>query len=150
MSDPLRVLLIEDNRGDADLTRELIKDTGIVHEIIWVDDGEKAIEFFQGGENVDLIIVDLKLPRVSGHEIMKFLRGQDNYATTPAVILTGSDSPSDQEIARKNGVVCYLIKPMTLWEMERTTSALKEILLGQRSCGCWADPSSEATGSDVR
>ncbi len=46
MNEGHRILLIEDNRPDADIIRELIKDTGIVHELIWLDNGEKAIKFF--------------------------------------------------------------------------------------------------------
>jgi CheY-like chemotaxis protein len=136
MNEPLQVVLIEDNRADAEIMVELIKDTGIAHTLTWLDDGEKAIEFFEAGKGADLIIVDLKLPRVSGHKIVEFLRHRGISRTTPVIVLTGSDSPSDVEKAKQNGVVCYLIKPMSIEEMDQLTRTLKEILLGQRSCNC--------------
>ncbi len=136
MNEGHRILLIEDNRPDADIIRELIKDTGIVHELIWLDNGEKAIKFFDDGEQANLIIIDLNLPRVSGHEVLEFLKARGISKTTPVIVLTGSDSTLDKEKARKNNVVCYLIKPMTAEEMEGTTETLREIMLGQRSCNC--------------
>jgi two-component system, chemotaxis family, response regulator Rcp1 len=136
MSEPLQILLVEDNRGDADLTKELIKDTGIAHSVTWLDDGEKAIEFLSEGKKADLIIIDLNLPIVSGHEIIKFLRVRGLCKTTPVIILTGSNSPMDLEKAKKNGVVCYLIKPMTIEEMDRITRTFKAVLSGEMECNC--------------
>lgn len=136
MSDPIQILLIEDNQGDADIIKELLIDTGIAHSLTWLDNGEKAIEFFNEGRETDLVILDIKLPRVSGHEIVEFLRRRGISTTIPVIVLTGSNSPVDQESAKQNGVVCYLIKPMTIEEMEKMTITLMEILLGRRSCNC--------------
>jgi CheY-like chemotaxis protein len=128
MNEPLLILLIEDNRGDAELIKELITDTGVPFDMIWLDDGEKAIQFFNDHGKADLIIIDLKLPRVSGHEIVEFLRDRGTMDPAHTIILTGSDSPVDLDIAKKNGVEHYIIKPMSMEEMGRITLALKDII----------------------
>ncbi len=136
MGEPLRILLVEDNRADAELIEELIKDTGVPYRLTWLNNGQKAINFFSSGEVADLILLDLNIPRASGHDVLSFLKGKSIPLNIPVVIMTGSTYPADLERTKANGVVCYLIKPMTLVEMELTTKMLKEIMLGQRSCNC--------------
>jgi CheY-like chemotaxis protein len=133
---PLNIVLIEDNKSDANITREILNDTGIEHRFIWLSDGEKAMQYFESDNAVDFILLDLNLPKVSGHRLMEFLKERGFLSETPLIILTGSTSPYDMANAKENGVVCYLIKPMTLEEMEQMTRTLREILLGQRSCNC--------------
>jgi CheY-like chemotaxis protein len=128
MSEPLLILLIEDNQGDAELIKELITDTGVPFDMIWLDDGEKAIHFFNDQGKVDIIIIDLKLPRVSGHEIVEILRDRGTMDPAHTIILTGSDSPEDLDMAKKNGVENYIIKPMSMEEMSRITLVLKDII----------------------
>jgi CheY-like chemotaxis protein len=131
-----KILLVEDNEGDARLLREILTNTGIEHELTVLEDGEKAIRFFEKGSHPDLVVLDLKLPKVNGHQIMQFLRERGLCANLKVIIMTGSDSPSDREQARRNGVTCYMVKPMTILEMDRTTEAIKSVLLGIRSCDC--------------
>ncbi len=132
MNEPLRIVLIEDSRSDAHLIEEVLKDTGIEHQLVWLSDGEKALEYLE--TNVaDFILLDLKLPMFSGHQLLDMLKNRGIVDRTPVIILTGSSSPDDRELAKENGVVCYLIKPMNLEEMEQMTGMLKEILLGERT-----------------
>jgi len=133
---PARILLVEDNEGDAELFREMLKSSGVEHELMVLEDGEKARAFFEGGGCPDLVVLDLKLPRVSGHQLMRFLQETGRCDDLPVIVLTGSDSPSDKEEARRNGALCYLVKPMTVTEMDRTAERFREILLGEADRGC--------------
>jgi chemotaxis family two-component system response regulator Rcp1 len=135
MSEPLQIILIEDNKSDAHLIEEVLKDTGIEHRLIWLSDGEKALQYFETN-SADFILLDLKLPMFSGHQLLDQLKKNGIVGRTPVVILTGSSSPDDRELAKEKGVVCYLVKPMTIEEMDRMTTTLKYILLGERSCDC--------------
>ncbi len=76
------------------------------------------------------------MPMFSGHQLLDLLKTRGLLRTTAVIILTGSSSPDDKEAAKQNGVVCYLIKPMTIEEMDRMTATLKEIMLGQRKSNC--------------
>ncbi len=134
MSEPLRILMIEDNESDAVLMREMIDDTGLTTEITWLNDGEKAMKFFDEGKRADLVLLDLNIPKVSGHEVLTLMKESGNLTKVPVIIMTGSSYPQDRERTKESGVVCYLVKPMTIKEMERTTEILKEVMVGQRSC----------------
>ncbi len=133
MNEPLRLVLIEDNRSDAHLIQEILTDTGLEYELVWLSNGETALEYL-GSNSADFILLDLKLPLFSGHQLLDLIEERGIVGRTPVIILTGSSSPEDREIAKKNGVVCYLVKPMTVEEMEQLAVTLKEILLGERTC----------------
>lgn len=131
MGHTLKVLLVEDNPGDAELAREYIKETGYRVDIVTIDDGQLAIDFFKDvGNNVmrcpDLVLVDLNLPRRSGHEVTEAAR---RYCGMLKVfIYSGSKSPEDLKEAEGNGVDGYLVKPMIWVEIEATVKELGAIL----------------------
>lgn len=133
---PLNIVLIEDSKSDADLTREILKDTGFEHRLTWLSDGEKALQYFETDQAVDFILLDLNLPRLNGHRVMEILKERGILRETPVMILTGSTSPIDMDRVKENGAVCYLIKPMTVEEMEQMTKVFKELFLGKRSGDC--------------
>ncbi len=135
-SEPLNIALIEDSEGDADLIQEILKETGLKHRLTWLSDGEKAVQYFEAGNEVDFILLDLNLPRFSGHQLLDFFKKRSIMSKTTVVVLTGSSSPIDKKKAKENGVVCYLIKPMTVEEMDKMAIILKEIFLGEKSCNC--------------
>ncbi len=130
------IILIEDNKGDAHLLEEVLADTGLVHEVDWFRDGPSAIKFFSDGGAADLIILDLNLPGMSGLDLISFFTQQRICVETPIAVVTGSTYPEDIARAKRGCVDRYLIKPMTLKEMEDTTAALREMLLGERTRNC--------------
>lgn len=131
-----RLVLIEDNRSDANLIEEMLGETGLEHELIWLHDGEEAIKFFKDGGRADLILLDLNVPRFNGHEVMRFLNEEGLCQGTPVVIMTGSTSPTDQAKAREEGAIFYLVKPMTMEEIDRTVGSLKKIMLDLPNSSC--------------
>jgi len=131
MGHTIRVLLVEDNPGDAELAREYIEETGHRVDIVTIDDGQLAIDFFKDvGKNMvkcpDLVLVDLNLPRRSGHEVTEAAR--HCCGKLKVFIYSGSRSPEDLKLAEGNGVDGYLVKPMVWAEIEATIKELGAIL----------------------
>ena len=122
------IVLIEDNEGDALLVDEMLKDTGLEHDLSWFLDGPSAERYFSEGGDADLILVDLHLPGTRAQELISALRRHGVGARTAIAAFTGSTSPEDIERAREAGMERYLIKPMGLEEMEETSMVLRQML----------------------
>ena len=118
MKKPVKILLVEDNPADIRWTVEIFKEYHIPCEINSVKDGAEALNFlYKKGEyknnfHPDIIILDLYLPRINGHEVLKRIKTDKNLNSMHVVILTASDSPEDAKIAYKNHVDCYIPKPL--------------------------------------
>jgi chemotaxis family two-component system response regulator Rcp1 len=128
----LRILLVEDNTADARLTGEILKDTGLEHELVWINDGNKAVDHIKADGDFGLFIIDLNLPKGSGLEVVDALRNMEKFRKTPVIMMTGSISPSDKAMTEGREMLYYLIKPMTIEEMDRTVSQIKDIVLGTK------------------
>jgi CheY-like chemotaxis protein len=116
------VMLVEDNPDDVLLVRRAFARLGLVHPLTVLSDGEAAIDYLAGrGDFADrgahplpaMILLDLKLPKVSGHELLSWLRGQEIVRRIPVVILTTSDERSDVNRAYDLGANSYLRKPVS-------------------------------------
>jgi CheY-like chemotaxis protein len=116
MKKPVKVLLVEDNPADIRWAVEIFKEYHIPTEIHAVKDGTKALNFLykKGNDdyNPDIIILDLYLPIINGHEILKRIKMDKKLNSIPTVILTASNSPKDAKIAYINHVDCYIPKPL--------------------------------------
>jgi CheY-like chemotaxis protein len=133
---PIKLALVEDSKSDARLIMEMLDDTGLEYNVAWLSDGEQALHYFEANASVDFILLDLNIPKINGHQLMGLLKERGVLRATPVIVMTGSNSPDDMMKAKENGVVCYLIKPMTVEEMDRMAVTLKEIFLYERSCDC--------------
>ena len=113
---PVNILLVEDNPADIRWTVEIFKEYHVPSEIHAVKDGTEALNFFYKKENdnfhLDIIILDLYLPIINGHKVLKKIKNDKNLNSIPVVILTASNSPEDAKIAYKNHVDCYISKPL--------------------------------------
>jgi CheY-like chemotaxis protein len=108
------IVVVEDNDDDARLTTRALKQLSPRPLITLVEDGAKAIELLTGPEALkpDLILLDLKLPKVNGLEVLKEVKEDKIVGATPVIVLTSSDEPSDVSRARELGCVEYLCKPV--------------------------------------
>jgi len=115
------ILLVEDNPDDAELIAYAFKKAGIVSPLVVVDDGEKAIAYIQGSSTYAdrtafplprLFLLDLKLPRRSGFEVLEAIRANRPTRNIPVVVLTSSNQEHDIERAYDLGANSYLIKPI--------------------------------------
>jgi CheY-like chemotaxis protein len=123
------ILLVEDDHNDVLLIKRAFQKVKIANPIIVLNDGEQAISYLAGREPYIerplpvLILLDLKLPRKSGHEVLEWLRQQQKLRRLPVVVLTASSESSDINRAYDLGANSYLVKPVTfdaLVEMVKT------------------------------
>jgi len=114
---PVRILLVEDNPADVRWTVEVFKEYHISNEIHVVNDGVEATDYlykkgkYKDAVYPDIIILDLYLPRINGHEVLKKIKNDKKLEYIPVVVLTASNSPEDVKIAYKNHANCYISKP---------------------------------------
>jgi len=108
--------LVEDNEGDILLTTEALSDFKIINEIIIKRDGSEAIDFFEGVNSKeslpDIVLLDINLPKMSGHEVLMYLKDSEKYRHLPVIMLTTSSSENDLLKSYKNHVNCYIVKPI--------------------------------------
>lgn len=115
MNDKRKILLIEDNKDDQMLTIRAFKKNGIVNEIKVIGDGEEAMDFLFGEEKNELpqlILLDLKLPKVEGLEVLKKIRETKRTRRLPVVVLTSSKDESDLINSYDLGCNSYIQKPV--------------------------------------
>jgi len=119
------ILLVEDNPDDIALTLRAFKKNNIKNEIITVSDGQEALDFLHcSGKYSDrdisimpiLILLDLKLPKIDGLEVLKQIRKDERTKLIPVVILTSSKEESDLDAGYKNGCNSYVQKPVDFAE----------------------------------
>jgi CheY-like chemotaxis protein len=115
------VLLVEDNPDDVLLTNRAFKRANLINPIQVVDDGDRAVAYLSGAPPFDdrgrfplpvLILLDLKLPRRSGLEVLKWLRAVPGLRRLPVVVLTSSADSGDVNNAYDMGANSYLVKPV--------------------------------------
>lgn len=129
------ILLVEDDDNDVLLLRRAMRAAGMANPVRVVASGDAALAYLEGaGEFADralhplpvLVLLDLKLPGRSGHEVLHWLRGQPGLRRLPVVVLTSSGEPDDVNRAFDLGANSYLVKPGSadaLREMVRTLDA---------------------------
>jgi len=110
------ILLVEDNPVDLDLTLRAFSSQKLSNPIEIARDGEEALAFIEKWEQGDplplVIMLDLKLPKVSGLEVLEVIKNHPVFKTIPVVILTTSTDSTDVETAYNLGVNSYIVKPV--------------------------------------
>ena len=114
------ILLVEDNPTDAELTMRALGKGDLANQITWVKDGAEALEFiFCSGayadrpkQNPRLILLDLKLPKVDGIEVLKRLKADERSRGIPVVMMTSSQEERDIITSYQLGVNSYIVKPV--------------------------------------
>lgn len=123
------ILLIEDNPYEAELAIRNFKKSGLANRLIHIDDGERAIEYiFSLGSDKSrhprLILLDLKLPKISGHEILETIRNNETTRNIPVVILTSSNQEPDILKSYDLGANSYIVKPVDFEHFSEVISNL--------------------------
>lgn len=133
MQEELEVLLIEDNPRDAELTLRAFKKSHLTNKVHVINDGAAAIKFLfpEDNNNSDdpslypkLILLDLKLPKVSGLEILKRIKEDKRTKMIPVVVLTSSQQEQDIITSYKLGVNSYIIKPIDFNKFTQSVETL--------------------------
>ena len=132
-SGPIEILLVEDNDNDVELTLRAFKRHNLTNRIHVARDGAEALDFlFQGDQGVRatasegprVILLDLKLPKVSGLEVLKEIKSHQTLKTIPFVVLTSSAEEPDIAECYKLGANSYIVKPV---DFDRFTEAVREL-----------------------
>ena len=129
---PVDILLVEDNPTDAELTLRALKKNHLANHIEWVKDGEMALNFLfgkgeyegQSNDSLKVILLDLRLPKVDGIEVLKEMKANDATKDIPVVILTSSKEDVDLSRAYDLGVNSYVRKPIDFKEFSDTVGQL--------------------------
>ncbi len=123
------LLLVEDNPIDVDLTLRAFKKRNLTNPIQVARDGAIALSYIQkwdAGEEVPLVILlDLKLPKVDGLEVLETLKKHPKYKTIPIVVLTSSSDNNDIERAYKSGANSYIVKPVNFDKFVEVASQIE-------------------------
>lgn len=132
-TDEAEILLVEDNRNDVELTLLALRKENLCNKIHVVRDGEEALEFLfcrgtYSGRSVDrppkLVILDLKLPKVDGLEVLRTIKNDTHTRAIPVTILTSSKEDRDMVESYKLGVNSYIQKPVDFNQFRNTVKQL--------------------------
>lgn len=136
MDDTVReveILLVEDNPTDAELAIRALKKSNLANSLVWVKDGAEALDFiFAGGaysgrkveDGPRVILLDLRLPKVDGMEVLRRVKEDPRTRTIPVVVLTSSKEDRDVAESYQLGVNSYISKPVEFDEFAKTVSEL--------------------------
>jgi two-component system response regulator len=127
------ILLVEDNPDDEELTIRILKKYNIMNDIVVVRDGSEAIEYLYGkgkylGRDLNImpviILLDIKLPKISGLEVLKRIRSDEKTKLLPVVILTSSDEERDLIESYKLGANSYVRKSVNFSQFQKAVQQL--------------------------
>lgn len=125
------ILLVEDNPDDEFLTKDALRTGGVAHDLVVARDGAEAVQWIFTEEDSsasprtpDLVLLDLKLPKLSGFDVLERIRSDERTIGLPVVILTSSSEYQDIERSYANGANSYVRKPVNFSEFVRAVQAL--------------------------
>jgi two-component system response regulator len=125
---PIDILLVEDNIHDAELAMRELRKHRLANNIVHVKDGEEALAFLFAAETSHslpkLVLLDIKMPKVSGIEVLQEIKLHELTRMTPVVILTSSNEDPDIRRCYELGVNSYIVKPVNF---ERFTDAIRNL-----------------------
>lgn len=124
------ILLVEDNPNDLELTLVALEKAKLANDVVVVRDGDEALDYllrrnsFEGRAegNPAVVLLDLKLPKVDGLQVLEALRDDEGLRSVPVVMLTSSKEPSDLSRAYELGVNSYVVKPVAFKEFVSAVS----------------------------
>jgi DNA-binding response OmpR family regulator len=127
-----RILMVEDDPKDVELSLTALEEYNLANEVVVVHDGEQALDYLycrgnykdRSSDNPAVMLLDLKLPKVDGLEILKQIKSDDKLKMIPVVVLTSSHEEKDMVTSYKLGVNAYVVKPVDFHEF---VNAIKEL-----------------------
>lgn len=127
-----RILLVEDNPQDAELALEALREHHLANEVVHVRDGAEALDYlyrrgpFAGRSNGQpaVVLLDLKMPKVDGLEVLRQIKGDRELRMTPVVVMTSSRKEQDMVTSYDLGVNAYVVKPVEFHEFVNAVKRL--------------------------
>jgi len=126
-SGPVKVLVIEDNPDDRELLMRQVRKSGLGDHVKFISDGKEALDFLTGPaaptpDDLVVILLDLRLPSLSGLELLRRLRAHARFHSVPVTVMTSSNDPKDLEECRRLNVVHYVNKPVTFTSFSKAVA----------------------------
>lgn len=128
---PVNILLIEDNEGDILLTKESLLEGKIAKNIFVVKDGWEAIQYlekkdkYKSARTPDLILLDINLPKLNGHEVLKKIKSTHDIKHIPVIMLSTSSTKNEVLACYKNQANCYISKPVDADDFSKVISEIE-------------------------
>lgn len=131
------VLIAEDDDGHAELIQEQLQDAGVRNPLVRFRDGQEVVDFFQGvsprrtydPEQAYLLLLDIRMPKVSGVEVLQRMKQSPALRHIPVIMLTTTDDPREVDACYKLGCSCYVTKPMDFQKFSDTLQRLGLFIL---------------------
>jgi CheY-like chemotaxis protein len=133
--EPIRILLVEDNPGDARLTTEALNEAKVRNQVTVVEDGEEAMAFLRragrhaDAQRPDIILLDLNLPKKDGREVLAEIKQDPDLKRIPVVIMTTSAAEEDIVRSYNLHANCYVTKPVDLDQFAKVVRSLDDFWL---------------------
>ena len=133
MLNQVEVLLVEDNMHDAEMTIRSLKKVNLANNLVHVKDGQEALDFIfaegkfagrEAGNGPKVILLDIKMPKVDGIEVLRQIKSRDVSKTIPVVIMTSSKEEQDIISSYELGVNSYVVKPVDFEGFAKAVSQL--------------------------
>lgn len=126
MGNVAEILLVEDNPNDAELAIRALKKNNLANNLIHLEDGREALDYLydENNEMPKLILMDVKMPRIDGIEVLRRLKSDDKKKIIPVVMLTSSKEDKDIIEAYNLGVNAYIVKPV---DFDQFVKAVTEV-----------------------
>jgi CheY-like chemotaxis protein len=134
MTEESAILIVEDNEDDVILARRALKSAGVANPLFVVETGADAVDYLSGANPFQdrdkhplpgVVFLDLKLPLMSGHEVLAWIRAQRHLEGLIVIVLTSSNEPSDLRRSYSLGANSYLVKPLTAQQLLDLAKALQ-------------------------
>jgi DNA-binding response OmpR family regulator len=127
-----RILMVEDDSNDVDMTLTALEEYNLANEVVVTRDGEEALDYLycrgkyeaRSNDNPAVMLLDLKLPKVDGLEVLRQVKSDEKLKMIPVVVLTSSHEEKDMVASYKLGVNAYVVKPVDFHEF---VNAIKEL-----------------------
>jgi CheY-like chemotaxis protein len=127
-----RILMVEDDNNDVDMTLTALEEYNLANEVVVTHDGEEALDYLycrgkyesRSNDNPAVLLLDLKLPKVDGLEVLRQVKTDEKLRMIPVVVLTSSHEEKDMVASYKLGVNAYVVKPVDFHEF---VNAIKEL-----------------------
>ena len=126
MNNVIEILLVEDNLNDAELAIRALKKNNLANHLLHLEDGQEALDFLFDDKNrmPKLILLDLKMPKVDGIQVLRKLKSDERKKVIPVVVLTSSKEESDIVDTYKLGVNAYIVKPVDFDQFVKAVAQL--------------------------
>lgn len=140
MKEKLKVLLVEDNRDHAMITKFSLKNLDFIEHVDHLETGEDALKYLNVKKMTDsyngevakglpeLILLDLRLPKIDGIEFLQIIRAHQRLKDIPVIVLTTSVYQDDIDATSKLGVTAYMVKPLNLLKFKSIANSVREQL----------------------